>query len=194
MALYRVTVSEAGSDVCIHQTWPNPCPNRDTQSWVLRPTSRQRLGIPKEEMPQPLGSPCSVTVQRGSAFSCFPVCVCCPILVLGTTRWSSISRSKKRKFIWVSLYRRWALTRAVLFYKYWFFYFIGYKGSEVCVLFTQHWVLQEHLLPTVQVQKSAEFKTSLKTELSSECLLLRDSRDQMQHCHSSHLPLKAGLL
>lgn len=64
-----------------------------------------------------------------------------------------------------------------LFYKYEFFYLMGYKGSEVCILFTQHWVLQERLLPTVQVQKSAEFKTSLKTVLSSEHLLLRDSRD-----------------
>ena len=29
--------------------------------------------------------------------------------------------------------------------------------------------LQEHLLPTVRVQKSAEFKTSFKSVLSSEC-------------------------
>lgn len=46
---------------------------------------------------------------------------------------------------------------------------MGYKGSKVWILFTQHWVLQEHLLPTVRVQKSTEFKTSFKSVLSSEC-------------------------
>lgn len=83
-------VAEAGRDVCIYQTWPSPCLSRDTQSWVLRPTSRQRLGIPKEEMPQPPGSPCSVTCTAQKSFLLFSS-FCCPILVLGTTRWSSIS-------------------------------------------------------------------------------------------------------
>lgn len=41
------SVAEAGRDVCIYQTWPSPCLSRDTQSWVLRPTSRQCLGIPQ---------------------------------------------------------------------------------------------------------------------------------------------------